>query len=391
MKKVITYSIFILLFFCFFIESALSIPAFARKYNLSCNVCHYVVPKLKPFGDEFVGNGFQIPDKEPQRFYRNTGDPELTLMREFPFAVRLELYGQLEKGRDVNPDFRTPYIFKFMSGGNIAKDISYYFYYFISERGEMAGIEDAFVMFNDLFNQDLDFYVGQFQVSDPLFKRELRLTIEDYKIYSTRVGNSLATLKYERGFMFTYGIPTKTDITFEIVNGNGIDTKEIFDVDKYKNFLLRVSQDVNEHFRIGAFGYYGKEKPKEAFNPNELSNEMFIIGGDFSIMSKYAELNVQYVYRSDDNPKFLTTIPSNRIKTQGGFAELILSPDFDNSKWFATLLFNKVESDYHEINYESYTASLSYNLKRNIRITGEYTYERETESSRGALGLWIAF
>lgn len=41
-----------------------------------------------------------------------------------------------------------------MSGGNIAKDISYYFYYFISERGEMAGIEDAFVMFNDLFNQD---------------------------------------------------------------------------------------------------------------------------------------------------------------------------------------------------------------------------------------------
>lgn len=391
MKKVITYSIFVLLFFCFTLESAFSIPAFARKYNLSCNVCHYVVPKLKPFGDEFAGNGFQIPDKEPQRFFRNTGDPELTLMREFPFAVRLELYGQLEKDRDVNPDFRTPYILKFMSGGNIAKDISYYFYYFISERGEMAGIEDAFVMFNDLFNQDLDFYIGQFQVSDPLFKRELRLTVEDYKVYTTRVGNSLASLKYERGFMITYGAPTKTDLTLEIVNGNGISTKDIFDVDNYKNFLFRASQDINEHIRLGAFGYYGKEKPKDAFNPNELTNEIFMIGGDFSLMSKYAELNFQYVYRSDDNPKFLSVVPSNRIKTQGGFAELILSPDFDNSKWFATLLFNKVESDYSEINYESYTASLSYNLRRNIRITGEYTYERETESSRGALGLWIAF
>ncbi len=391
MKKIITITLLVLLFFCFTIESAFAIPAFARKYNLSCNVCHYVVPKLKPFGEEFAANGFQIPDKEPQRFFRNTGDPELTLMREFPFAVRIELYGQLEKDRDVNPDFRTPYILKFMSGGNIAKDISYYFYYFISERGEMAGIEDAFVMFNDLFSQDLDIYIGQFQVSDPLFKRELRLTLEDYRIYATKVGNSLASLKYERGFMFTYGAPTKTDFALEIVNGNGIGTKDVFDVDKYKNFLFRVSQDVHENFRLGAFGYYGKENPKDAFNPSGMTNEMYMIGGDFSIFSKYAELNFQYVYRSDNNPKFLSVVPDSRIKTQGGFAELILSPDFDNSKWFATLLFNKVESDYNEINYESYTASLSYNLKRNIRITGEYTYEKETKSSRGGLGLWIAF
>ncbi len=391
MKKITLFSFLILLIICFVSESVYAIPAFARKYNLSCNVCHYVVPKLKPFGEEFAGNGFQIPDKEPQRFFRNTGDPELTLMREFPFAVRLELYGQLEKDRDVNPDFRTPYILKFMSAGNIAKDISYYFYYFISERGEMAGIEDAFVMFNDLFNQDLDFYIGQFQVSDPLFKRELRLTLEDYKVYTTKVGNSYANLKYERGFMLTYGAPTKTDFTLEIVNGNGISTKEIFDIDNYKNYLLRVSQEINENLRVGTFGYYGKEKPKDSFNPNGLTNDLFMIGGDFSIMSKYAELNFQYVYRSDKNPKFLPVLPDNRIKTQGGFAELILSPDFESSKWFATLLFNKVESDYNELNYESYTASLSYNLKRNIRITGEYTYEKETKSSRGALGLWIAF
>lgn len=366
-------------------DSAYSIPAFARKYNFSCNVCHYVAPKLKPFGEEFAGNGFQIPDKEPARFFRNTGDPELSLMRELPIALRLELFGEYENDRSANVDFKTPYIVKFLSGGNIAQDISYYFYYFISERGEMAGVEDAFFMFNDLFGSDLDAYIGQFQVSDPLFKRELRLTQQDYKIYTTKVGQSQATLKYERGLMFTYGFPTGTDLTFEIMNGNGIGTTTLFDDDKYKNYLLRASQEINENFRVGGFGYYGKEKP------NDIANEMMMLGGDFTVHTKYFELNTQYVYREDDNPVFSAVESVSKIKTQGGFAELILSPDFDNSNWFGTLLFNKVDSEINELDYESYTAALSYNLKRNVRIIGEYTYEKETKTSRAAIGLITGF
>lgn len=35
---------------------------------------------------------------------------------------------------------------------------------------EIAGLEDAFIMFNNLFKTNLDLYVGQFQVSDPLLK-----------------------------------------------------------------------------------------------------------------------------------------------------------------------------------------------------------------------------
>ena len=366
-------------------DSAHSIPAFARKYNFSCNVCHFVTPKLKPFGEEFAGNGFQIPDKEPARFFRNTGDPTLLLMRELPIGMRFDLTAQYENGRKANVDLRTPFILKFLSGGNIANDISYYFYYFISERGEMAGIEDAFVMFNDLFGEDLDIYIGQFQVSDPLFKRELRLTQEDYRVYTTKVGQSLATLKYERGLMFTYGLPTGTDFTFEIMNGNGIGTTEVFDVDKYKNYLLRISQEVTENFRIGGFGYYGKEKP------NDFSNELVMLGGDFTVHSKNFELNTQYVYRQDDNPYFTSVVPDKEIKTHGGMVELILSPDFNDSKWFGTLLYNKVDSEFNELDYESYTAGLSYNLKRNLRIIGEYTYVKDTKTSKGTVGIIAGF
>ncbi|NMB81505.1 MAG: hypothetical protein GYA14_06775, partial [Ignavibacteria bacterium] len=122
MKKIIFLSIALIMFFSIF-ETTSAIPAFARKYNMTCQTCHSPFPKLKPYGEEFAANGFQLPDKEPARYFKKTGDDLLLLMREIPIALRFELFGQYENSRDVNPDLRTPYILKFMSGGNIYKDI----------------------------------------------------------------------------------------------------------------------------------------------------------------------------------------------------------------------------------------------------------------------------
>lgn len=387
MKKLI--SLFILLTIVFIAADAYAIPAFARKYNMSCNVCHTVFPKLKPYGEDFAANGFQLPDKEPSRFYKKTGDDLLMLMRELPIALRLELYGQYESTRDANPDLRTPWLLKLMSGGNIYKDISYYFYFFFSERGDIAGIEDAFVMFNDVVskNVDLDMYVGQFQVSDPLFKRELRLEQEDYKIYATTPGFSYANLKYDRGLMFTYGAPTKTDFTVELLNGSGIGTKDVFDVDKYKNVMVRASQELAPFLRVGAFGYYGKEQPI----PDSSANEMYMAGADLTAGNEYVELNAQYVYRNDTNPYRLANASGTRTITRGGFAELLVSPKGPDSRLTGHLLYNYVDSDQSDLKYQSYTAGLGYLLARNVRLIGEYTYEQEHKDSKVTLGIITAF
>jgi hypothetical protein len=45
----------ILLIFLFALSDCYSIPAFARKYQISCQVCHSpAIPRLKAFGDEFA-------------------------------------------------------------------------------------------------------------------------------------------------------------------------------------------------------------------------------------------------------------------------------------------------------------------------------------------------
>ncbi|MDF1611121.1 hypothetical protein [Stygiobacter electus] len=84
------------------------------------------------------------------------------MFREFPLALRLEGYVTYNNKNSEKLDFTAPYLLKFLSGGAVTKNVPYYFYFFFSERGEVAGIEDAYIMFNNLFDQDLDLYVGQF-------------------------------------------------------------------------------------------------------------------------------------------------------------------------------------------------------------------------------------
>ena len=367
-----------------------AIPAFARKYQMTCKTCHTPFPKLKPYGDEFAGNGFVIKDKDAPRYFVDTGDDFLSLLREVPIALRLEGFFTYNNAATRQWDFTSPYLLKILSGGEITKNIAYYFYFFFSERGEVAGIEDAFLMFNDLFGSAIDFYIGQFQVSDPLFKRELRLTFEDYQIYRAKPGESDINLTYDRGVMFTYGLPTGTDFTLEVLNGSGIGEANIFrnfDNDKYKNFVVRVSQDLDDYFRLGGFSYLGKEEKEN------IGNSLWMLGADATIAAKPFELNLQYVERRDDNPFFIADF-TEPAKTRGGFAELVYLPKGDDSKWYLAGLYNWVSSDFDELDYSSATVHYGRMLRRNVRATAEFTYVFDSiyeGHGRFAIGLITGF
>ena len=375
----------------FFFQNNFAIPAFARKYNMTCKTCHSPFPSLKSFGNEFAANGFVIEDQETPRYYIETGDDELSLLRDIPLALRVESYITYNHSNSEKTDMTAPYLIKLLSGGSITDDISYYFYFFLGERGEVSGLEDAFIMFNNLFNTEIDLYVGQFQVSDPLFKRELRLSFEDYQIYRLKVGKSNINLTYDRGLMLTYGFKTGTDVTLEILNGNGIgaaNSNRIFDNDKYKNLMGRISQDVTENLRVGAFGYYGNEEQ------DKQTNELFLGGLDATVTNGPFEMNLQYVERRDQNPLFLSA-KAKEVATRGAIAELIYRPDGDESKWYAVGLINfidKVEGAGIEgINNKSATLSGGYMLKRNIRLIGELTHNFTEEYTKLSAGLVAAF
>ncbi len=354
-----------------------SIPAFARKYQISCQVCHApAMPRLKAFGEEFAGNGFRLAEYESPRYFMPAGDEKLSLFREVPLAFRLDGFATFNYGEEGKLDFGSPFVLKILSGGELSEKLSYYFYFLLNERGEIAGVEDAFLMYSDLFNTGINFYIGQFQASDPLFKGELRYTMEPYQIYDASPGNSSVNLKYERGIILEKGFSTGTTVVAEIVNGSGLGAAGesfVFDKDKYKNFMLRLSQSIGDKVSIGVFGYSGNEDLENT--TGTFVSRITMMGPDLKInLDDKLILNLQYLRRTDSDV-FLESDGSmnSDIMTHGGFAEVIFAPKGDNSSWYLTGLVNWIESDIDDLDYMSATMHAGYLLRRNVRLVSEYT------------------
>ena len=377
-----------------------AIPAFARKYKVSCALCHNPVPTLTEFGNAFAGNGFRFASNEPPRDTVDTNDDLLDLMKDLPLALRMDIYGQTFTNGETAPEFQAPYNIKILTGGPISRKISYYLYFFLFERGEIGGIEDAYIYIDDIGGGPYDLMIGQFQVSDPMFKRELRLTFADYVIYRTRVGDQVADLTYDRGIL---GIasPGSFTISAEVINGNGIagaDLERRLDNDPFKNFFAHVTSPVIPELRLGVMGYYGRQRGQQTETAPEVTNNLWMAGADATLALGLLELNLQYIHREDDQPTFQSD--ESKAKTDGGFAEAIYR--FRGGRWYAIALYNLIHCSEPLLDvrlgappgisrFQQLTLGGGHVLKRNIRLMGELAVDFEQDFTRWTLGIVTAF
>jgi hypothetical protein len=373
-------------------EQADAVPSFARRWKISCTTCHDPFPRLKDFGAEFAGNGFVIPESDDDRAYVNTGDELLRLNKDFPLAGRFDAYAVWEQDAEIDADLQTPWGMKLLSGGPVAEGVGYYFYFYLSERGEVAGIEDAIIHFDSVFDSGLDIAVGQFQTSDPLMKRELRLTFEDYLLYKTKVGDSSTDLTYDRGLMLSYGIEaTGTDLVVTVTNGNGkgeADANRKFDNDSRKNIGLRLLQGVGDVGSVGWFTYFGKEAWSEP-GVGVMDNDITWYGPDVALSLGNLALTGQYLIREDSSPLMSGLLQD--VETTGLIVEAVFAPRGDRSNHWFTLLYNKIDSDVDALDTERWALGGTRQLARNLRLMAEFGYDVTHETSQVVVGTVTAF
>jgi hypothetical protein len=379
---------------------AVSMPAFARRYGVSCAQCHHPFPRATDFGETFAGNGFRMMRGEEPPDTVATGDPLLTLQRTLPLAVRVDAQAQLFTNGETAGDFQTPWLVKIISSAPLTNDLSYYFYFLLNERGETPGIEDAFVYWNDIGGRPVDLAAGQFQVSDPLFKRELRLMFEDYAIYRARVGEQAIDLTYDRGLMLMADAGGAT-FTVELVNGNGIGaagaTRRLDD-NAFKNVFGHLTRDVIPgRARLGSMGYIGRS---DGLGPGSgtVRSETWMVGADATLSGGPVDVNLQYLHREDRRPTF--TPGETDAVTDGGFVELIVAPEERRTYGFA--LYNHVQCDRPLLNpraggptnvtrFQTAAAGIGYLVARNARVQFEVGYDIESETGRATVGMTLAY
>ncbi len=381
-------------------REALAMPAFARRYGISCVQCHHPFPRVRAYGEMFAGHGFRLaPGEDPADTVR-TEDELLSLQRAVPLAVSADAQLQVFGGDAAAADFQTPWVLKLISSAPLTRDLSYYFYFLLDERGETAGVEDAFVHWNDLGGAPVDLAVGQFQVSDPLFKRELRLMFEDYVVYRAHVGDQEIDLTYDRGIMLMADAAGFT-FTLELVNGSGLGPagpNRRLDDNGWKNVFGHVTRDlVPRHARLGALGYVGRTDG-DGPSGGRVRSETWMAGADATLTAGPLDVNLQYVHREDRWPTF-TPGEADAI-TRGGFAEVLWTPE--PSRFYGFGLYNRVECDRPLLDpraggpagvarYHAVAAGVGHLLARNARVQVEAGYDLEADAGRATLGLILAY
>jgi hypothetical protein len=368
------------------VQAAAAIPAFARKYGYSCEVCHAPVPRLKAFGEQFMDNGYRIPDKEPPRATVDTGDPLLLLQRELPLAMRFDGFLAYAPNHPAaKSDFQSPAAMKILSAGNLSDKISYYTYFLMSEDAKIVGLEDTYLSFRGVFGLPVDIVFGQYRITDPVKPAETRLTAEGYAIFGFRVGDSKINLAYDRGIMASTGTAFGTDVMLQLVNGNGIDEQDIFDSDKYKSFVYRVAQSFwKDNLRLGILGYSGKEA-----GAGGSTNSVSYFGPDLRLRLPKIELLLEYVRRTDSNPLFLATAVG--ATTDAFLAEAMVSPWGEKGRTFFTFAWNKVDSSLDPASRNGLTVNVNYLLRRNLKWVAEYTHDLLHDDHRFLTGIVTAF
>lgn len=380
------------LFFLFFTAVLLipakteAMPVFARKYNMSCNTCHAAFPKLNEFGEQFASDNMRLPNWKDKTV--PTGDDMLALPDSVPLALRMQAFVQareaevvdLETGETTTAetDIQSPYLIKLLSSAPLSEHISYYFYGIFAEKGDNGSviIEDAWFSHDDIFNTDISLMLGQFQVSDLMFPREVRLTFQDYMVYR------MAGLTYDRGALFGY-TAGPLDLSLGLVNGNGIEENisinspgykrpdHLFDNDSGKAVFGRVGSDI-AGVNVGLFGYSGTQKNATGVagtDSGDRDTDKIAYGIDLS--GKLGDKSYWFAQLLQNHwDEFINA--NTDYSWYGGFVGV----DYIHSdRWAYSLLYNYTDANdlkdtdtvYEGIDMNSLTLTASYYFMRNVK------------------------
>lgn len=157
-----------------------AIPAFARKYNVSCTTCHTAPPRLNTFGERFLENGYQLPGTEDGGTIgkKSLGDVSLDDIGQYMGARLRGHVLRYESYRRENPpgagpgvvqdktELGFPETFSLFTAGTVSQNMGFFVELESQLREGTTGIERAFVTFNNLGGTDLAHVrVGRFDPS----------------------------------------------------------------------------------------------------------------------------------------------------------------------------------------------------------------------------------
>ncbi len=319
-------------------RAADAIPPFARRYKVTCQTCHVMVPKLNEFGEAFRLNGYQIAEDD-DIYVR---DEPLQLGAEpwrdlFPEAVwpsdipglpplGLRIINDLQwtssdAGIDGNPDTRWSFIFpaevELLTGGRMGDSMGF-FGEIEWKQDSAVEIEQAYLHFDIagpvnlrvgllspqlLFQNDDTTRIGKVH---PLWGST---RLSDWRVAGLeRSPNTFRLRDSQAGIELNTLVGRRLMLGAGLVNGNG---NSRFDADNGKDVYAKAKLKIlgrdfygtaaaatSYSVLLEGFGYWGSLKV------DETTDRFRYFGGGARLLVADLDLSVGVVRGHHDNPWF---------------------------------------------------------------------------------------
>ena len=146
-----------------------AIPAFTRKYNVKCTICHTRPPRLNSYGERFLENGYQLPGTEEGGSLGEKAFGALTL-EDITNHLAIRLRGNVLRSVDFDnegsgggiqgspkdkTEFSFPEIASFMVAGTFFHNIGVFVEVETDLEEDHTGLERGFITLNNIGKHDV--------------------------------------------------------------------------------------------------------------------------------------------------------------------------------------------------------------------------------------------
>ena len=185
-----------------------TIPAFARKYQTSCQTCHVAIPALTPFGEAFRENGYRFPGGNDESM---TKVPPVPLGAEGykklwpkavwpgeipgmpPLAVLLTSTADFDQATDVFTFGGMGGELEILGAGTLGEHLSFWgSVVFARDGGEIATeMERLNLLVRPLDSAALQFKVGSFEPGIMLISTHRSILDQELRALTEPIGDNL--------------------------------------------------------------------------------------------------------------------------------------------------------------------------------------------------------
>lgn len=249
---------------------SLAVPAWARKYELSCGSCHVGgTNKLTLMGLKFQRRGYRMTDDEPMKDSKG-----VSLGNYLSFASKF----RYEAEKDANPSTKFDVeALSIYSGGPIQDKYSYFFEIYLHERGKDATstggqldtatrskLAEAYLQYTSRSDSDdyTFFRAGQY-TPRIIYHASTggRFSVNRPLVWNDNVGGGNLYTPRDRFYGATAGVSTSKGMFAEVgvTNGGGGNARpNIAEQNNAKDWFGSISQQLDENgSQIGFYAYKG--------------------------------------------------------------------------------------------------------------------------------------